>query len=136
MTTPLTDPLTFDGALTFDVVAARPRLGSEAPGSPFVPQPWHRRTRARTPLSRGRPGPFPGCHHHQLFDKGLGRALAAAALADGKSTLINAASEPHVQDLCEFLNVLGARIENIGSNHLVIHGVEQLGEDGRLRQHV
>jgi UDP-N-acetylglucosamine 1-carboxyvinyltransferase len=54
-------------------------------------------------------------------------AIMAAALAQGITTIHNAASEPHVQDLCEFLNILGARIENIGSNHLVIHGVEQLG---------
>jgi UDP-N-acetylglucosamine 1-carboxyvinyltransferase len=38
----------------------------------------------------------------------------------------NAASEPHVQELCEFLNVLGAKIENIGSNTLHITGVDQL----------
>ncbi len=54
-------------------------------------------------------------------------AVMAAALARGTTTIHNAASEPHVQDLCLFLNRLGARIENIGSNHLVIHGVEQLG---------
>ena len=54
-------------------------------------------------------------------------AVMAATLASGTTTIHNAASEPHVQDLCHFLNVLGARIENIGSNHLVIHGVEALG---------
>src|SRR5436305_1711663 len=39
----------------------------------------------------------------------------------------HAASEPHVQDLCHFLNTLGAQITGIGSNTLTIHGVPQLG---------
>ena len=54
-------------------------------------------------------------------------AVMAAVLARGTTVIRNAASEPHVQDLCLFLNHLGARIENIGSNHLVIEGVEALG---------
>jgi UDP-N-acetylglucosamine 1-carboxyvinyltransferase len=53
-------------------------------------------------------------------------AVMAAVLARGTTTLRNAASEPHVQDLCLFLNHLGAQIENIGSNTLVIQGVERL----------
>jgi UDP-N-acetylglucosamine 1-carboxyvinyltransferase len=53
-------------------------------------------------------------------------AIMAAVLAEGTTVLRNAASEPHVQDLCRFLNGLGAQIENIGSNTLVIHGVERL----------
>jgi len=53
-------------------------------------------------------------------------AIMAAVLAKGTTLLHNAASEPHVQDLCLFLNRLGARIENIGSNTLTIHGVEAL----------
>jgi UDP-N-acetylglucosamine 1-carboxyvinyltransferase len=53
-------------------------------------------------------------------------ALMAATLARGTTILRNAASEPHVQDLCLFLNQLGAQIDNIGSNTLVIHGVERL----------
>ena len=53
-------------------------------------------------------------------------AVMAAVLARGTTILRNAASEPHVQDLCLFLNRLGAQIENIGSNTLVIHGVERL----------
>ena len=53
-------------------------------------------------------------------------AIMAAVTARGETTLRNAASEPHVQDLCNFLNALGARIDNIGSNTLHIHGVEQL----------
>jgi UDP-N-acetylglucosamine 1-carboxyvinyltransferase len=54
-------------------------------------------------------------------------AVMAATLADGDTEIHNAASEPHVQELCRFLNMLGARIENIGSNTLVIHGVQALG---------
>jgi UDP-N-acetylglucosamine 1-carboxyvinyltransferase len=54
-------------------------------------------------------------------------AVMAAVLARGTTVLRNAASEPHVQDLCLFLNHLGAHIENIGSNTLVILGVERLG---------
>ena len=52
--------------------------------------------------------------------------IMAAVLANGTTTIKNAASEPHVQELCNFLNILGARIENIGSNTLVIHGVPKL----------
>jgi UDP-N-acetylglucosamine 1-carboxyvinyltransferase len=53
--------------------------------------------------------------------------IMAAALAKGTSIIRNAASEPHVQDLCLFLNQLGAQIEGIGSNTLTIHGVDRLG---------
>jgi len=53
-------------------------------------------------------------------------AIMACALAKGESVLRNAASEPHVQELCHFLNRLGARISNIGSNTLNIEGVSRL----------
>jgi UDP-N-acetylglucosamine 1-carboxyvinyltransferase len=53
-------------------------------------------------------------------------AIMAATLAKGTTILRNAASEPHVQDLCNFLNTLGAQIEGIGSNVLTIQGVERL----------
>lgn len=53
-------------------------------------------------------------------------AIMACVLAEGESTIKNAASEPHVQELCEFLNLLGAKIRNIGSNSLEITGVEKL----------
>ncbi|HLE15973.1 MAG TPA: UDP-N-acetylglucosamine 1-carboxyvinyltransferase [Anaerolineales bacterium] len=52
--------------------------------------------------------------------------IMAAVLAPGKTVLRNAASEPHIQELCHFLNCLGARIENIGSNTLHIEGVHRL----------
>jgi UDP-N-acetylglucosamine 1-carboxyvinyltransferase len=51
----------------------------------------------------------------------------AAVLAEGETTIGNAACEPHVQDLCRFLVGLGARIHGIGSNLLRIEGVERLG---------
>ncbi len=53
-------------------------------------------------------------------------AVMACALAKGKSVIRNAASEPHVQELCKLLNSMGANIENIGSNTLVINGVKEL----------
>ncbi len=53
-------------------------------------------------------------------------AIMAAVMAEGVSVIRNAASEPHVQELCQFLNLLGAEIENIGSNTLKISGVKQL----------
>jgi UDP-N-acetylglucosamine 1-carboxyvinyltransferase len=57
---------------------------------------------------------------------GTENAIMAAVLAKGTSMIRNAASEPHVQELCNMLNTLGADIENIGSNTLLIHGVERL----------
>ena len=53
-------------------------------------------------------------------------AIMAAALARGTTVIRNAASEPHVQEVCQFINCLGGRIEGIGSNTLIIHGVERL----------
>ena len=53
-------------------------------------------------------------------------AIMAAVTAKGDSVIHNAASEPHVQELCYFLNSLGAQIEDIGSNTLHIHGVPKL----------
>jgi len=57
---------------------------------------------------------------------GTENAIMAAVLAEGTTVLRNAASEPHVQELCEFLVGLGARIEGVGSNTLTIHGVASL----------
>lgn len=52
--------------------------------------------------------------------------VMAAVLAKGESYIHNAASEPHVQELCRFLNILGAQIEGVGSNTLHITGVANL----------
>jgi UDP-N-acetylglucosamine 1-carboxyvinyltransferase len=57
---------------------------------------------------------------------GTENAVMAATLAEGETTLRNAASEPHVQDLCRFLVALGAEIDGIGSNVLRVRGVETL----------
>ncbi len=54
-------------------------------------------------------------------------AVMAAVLARGTTRLLNAASEPHVQDLCRLLVAMGARIEGIGTNSLEIEGVDRLG---------
>jgi UDP-N-acetylglucosamine 1-carboxyvinyltransferase len=53
-------------------------------------------------------------------------ALMAAALAQGDTLIYNAAAEPHVQDLCRFLNLLGAQIDGISTNSLTIKGVDSL----------
>lgn len=53
-------------------------------------------------------------------------AVMAAVLAPGRTTIFNAACEPHVQDLCLMLRKMGARISGIGTNYLRISGVERL----------
>lgn len=53
-------------------------------------------------------------------------AIMAAVTATGTTILRNAASEPHIQELCHFLIALGAKIDGIGSNTLHIQGVEKL----------
>ena len=57
---------------------------------------------------------------------GTENALMAAVAARGTTVLRNAASEPHVQDLARFLQVLGADIEGIGTNTLTVHGRKSL----------
>jgi UDP-N-acetylglucosamine 1-carboxyvinyltransferase len=60
-------------------------------------------------------------------------ALMSAALTPGSTVIHNAASEPHVQDLARMLLQMGARIEGIGSNVLIVHGADTLGgADHRL----
>jgi len=58
---------------------------------------------------------------------GTENILLAAVLADGRTEIFNAAREPHVQDLCVLLGKMGARIEGIGSERLVVDGVRELG---------
>jgi len=57
---------------------------------------------------------------------GTENILMAAATAKGTTVIRNAASEPHVQELCQMLNTLGAHVDGIGSNTLRIEGVENL----------
>jgi UDP-N-acetylglucosamine 1-carboxyvinyltransferase len=58
---------------------------------------------------------------------GTENALMAAALTPGTTVIHNAASEPHVQDLARMLLQMGAKIEGIGSNVLIIEGQAELG---------
>lgn len=57
---------------------------------------------------------------------GTENTLMAACLAKGTTLIRNAASEPHVQELARFLNRLGAKISGLGSNSLVLEGVDRL----------
>lgn len=57
---------------------------------------------------------------------GTANILMAAVLAKGKTTIYNAACEPYLQQLCKMLVRMGAKIEGIGSNLLIIEGVESL----------
>ncbi len=59
-------------------------------------------------------------------------ALMAASLAEGTTVLSNAASEPHVQDLCHLLQAMGCPIDGVGTNRLVVHGQSSL-QGGRHR---
>ena len=53
-------------------------------------------------------------------------AVMAAALADGTTVIMNAACEPHVQDLCRLINAMGGKVGGIGTNRLQIEGVARL----------
>jgi len=53
--------------------------------------------------------------------------IMAASLAKGTTTLVNAAREPEIVDLCQCLTMMGADIEGAGEARIVIHGVERLG---------
>jgi UDP-N-acetylglucosamine 1-carboxyvinyltransferase len=57
---------------------------------------------------------------------GTENLVMAAVLAEGKTTLENAAREPEVVDLCNCMVAMGAKIEGIGTDTLVVHGVEKL----------
>jgi UDP-N-acetylglucosamine 1-carboxyvinyltransferase len=67
---------------------------------------------------------------HMLLDEpsvtGTANILMAAVLADGVTTIYNAACEPYIQQLCKMLNSMGARIAGISSNLLTIEGVTAL----------
>ncbi len=69
-----------------------------------------------------------GCY--MLLDEasvtGTANIIMAAALAEGTTTIYNAACEPYVQQLCRMLCGMGLRIDGLGSNLLTIHGTEQL----------
>ncbi|MCE7904080.1 MAG: UDP-N-acetylglucosamine 1-carboxyvinyltransferase, partial [Gammaproteobacteria bacterium PRO9] len=77
---------------------------------------------------RARSGRLKGAH--LVLDKvtvtGTENLMMAACLADGETVIDNAALEPEVVDLANFLNTLGARIAGAGTNRIVIEGVERL----------
>ncbi|MBO5697170.1 MAG: UDP-N-acetylglucosamine 1-carboxyvinyltransferase [Alistipes sp.] len=58
---------------------------------------------------------------------GTANIVMAAVLAEGRTTIYNAACEPYLQQLCKMLNRMGAKISGIASNLLTIDGVESLG---------
>ena len=70
-----------------------------------------------------------GCY--MLLDEasvtGTANIIMAAVLAEGTTTIYNAACEPYIQQLCRMLNRMGAKISGIASNLLVIEGVKELG---------
>lgn len=69
-----------------------------------------------------------GCY--MLLDEasvtGTANIIMAAVLAEGRTTIFNAACEPYIQQLCKMLNSMGAKITGIGSNLLYIDGVEKM----------
>ena len=68
---------------------------------------------------------------HMLLDEasvtGTANIVMAAVLAEGITTIYNAACEPYLQQLCKMLNSMGAKITGVGSNLLTIEGVDSLG---------
>jgi UDP-N-acetylglucosamine 1-carboxyvinyltransferase len=70
-----------------------------------------------------------GCY--MLLDEasvtGTANIVMAAAMAEGTTTIYNAACEPYLQQLCDMLNRMGAKISGVGSNLLTIEGVNKLG---------
>jgi UDP-N-acetylglucosamine 1-carboxyvinyltransferase len=74
------------------------------------------------------PDGLKGCY--MLMDEasvtGTANIIMAAVLADGETTIYNAACEPYIQQLCDMLNSMGAKITGLGSNKLIINGVSKL----------
>ena len=74
------------------------------------------------------PNGLKGCY--MLLDEasvtGTANIIMAAVLADGETTIYNAACEPYIQQLCDMLNNMGANIKGLGSNKLMINGVKKL----------
>ncbi len=68
--------------------------------------------------------------NYMLLDEasvtGTANIIMAAVLAEGKTTIYNAACEPYIQQLCKMLNKMGAQIEGVGSNLITIEGVKEL----------
>lgn len=76
-----------------------------------------------------------GCY--MLLDEasvtGTANLIMAASLADGTTTIYNAACEPYIQQLCRLLGQMGVKIEGVGSNLLTVHGKDKLsGAEHRI----
>ena len=74
------------------------------------------------------PNGLKGCY--MLLDEasvtGTANIIMAAVLAKGETIIYNAACEPYIQQLCDMLNSMGANIDGLGSNKLIINGVEKI----------
>jgi UDP-N-acetylglucosamine 1-carboxyvinyltransferase len=96
--------------------------GFESLGAQFIFDPVHALFRIEAKKLTG---------SYILLDEasvtGTANLIMAAVLAEGTTTIYNAACEPYVQQLCHMLVRMGARMEGIGSNLLRIHGVSSLG---------
>ena len=66
-------------------------------------------------------------HLDEASVTGTANIIMASVMAEGTTTIYNAACEPYIQQLCKMLVRMGATIDGIGSNLLTIHGVESLG---------
>ncbi|MDA3910090.1 MAG: UDP-N-acetylglucosamine 1-carboxyvinyltransferase [Bacteroidales bacterium] len=66
-------------------------------------------------------------HLDEASVTGTANIVMAAVLAEGETTIYNAACEPYIQQLCKMLNQMGAKISGVGSNLLTIEGVNSLG---------
>ncbi len=96
-------------------------IGFEKLGSAFEYDDEHGCFKLSSPQLRGA---------FMLLDEpsvtGTANILMAAVLAEGTTTIYNAACEPYIQQLCKMLNRMGANIAGVGSNLLVINGVKNL----------
>lgn len=70
-----------------------------------------------------------GCYMHldEASVTGTANVVMTAVMAEGETTIYNAACEPYLQQLCKMLNSMGAKITGVGSNLLRIEGVKELG---------
>jgi UDP-N-acetylglucosamine 1-carboxyvinyltransferase len=66
-------------------------------------------------------------HLDEASVTGTANIVMAAVMAEGGTTIYNAACEPYLQQLCRMLNSMGAKISGIGSNMLIIEGVSEMG---------
>ena len=66
-------------------------------------------------------------HLDEASVTGTANIVMAACMAEGKTTIYNAACEPYLQQLCKMINRMGGKITGIGSNMITIEGVKELG---------